>query len=456
MTVMNRMRYFVMLLTCLILFVSCSNSDDDVSVKNGVAGNWYCIEDETIYAVEFRKDGTGAVTSHTYSSIPTAEGYKNGWVSENIPFQYTLVENLLTVRLSGGEVLVAVVGITGNSLSLVSGDSAVMLALYDGSEREIDELKKKYEDELMDNIKIPVPADTIREEYFWKNENNVQSAISAIYRDLLNYEYKQLQLEKIRLTRTGFDDCPAPAITPYDGNVADTWNAAYKVINETNMAINALETVGGDLHNCIAYLNEAKALRCMVYYNLSKLWGRVPYITISRASDNYDEILCSPVLWPQEMCAQLDATLQEIGYLPECGGHITMETVKALRAEIALSSGNKEEAQYLLGNCSSDFSITVDEQTDSEIYRIFGGRLPNYTSEKTALLLKEAGMEAPADKSSLSAEWKEQKQYWGYWTMLKRTGQALTVAGCEAYELLMPLPQSEIERFPALLQNPGY
>lgn len=133
-----------------------------------------------------------------------------------------------------------------------------------------------------------------------------------------------------------------------------------------------------------------------------------------------------------------------------------METVKALRAEIALSSGNKEEAQYLLGNCSSDFSITVDEQTDSEIYRIFGGRLPNYTSEKTALLLKEAGMEASADKSSLSAEWKEQKQYWGYWTMLKRTGQALTVAGCEAYELLIPLPQSEIERFPALLQNPGY
>lgn len=35
-------------------------------------------------------------------------------------------------------------------------------------------------------------------------------------------------------------------------------------------------------------------MRCMVYYNLSQLWGSVPYITVPATSNNYDEILHSP------------------------------------------------------------------------------------------------------------------------------------------------------------------
>ena len=113
-----------------------------------------------------------------------------------------------------------------------------------------------------------------------------------------------------------------------------------------------------------------------------------------------------------------------------------METVKALRAEIALSLGYNDEAGYLLRDCQSDFSIAVEESSEPEMYRVFGESLANYTPAKTALLLKEAGMEDTADKSALPDEWKTRKQDWGYWIMLKRTGQAQAVAGCEAYELL--------------------
>lgn len=38
------------------------------------------------------------------------------------------------MKLAVGEVLVAVAGITGNSMSLTDGDSAVMLTRYDGGE----------------------------------------------------------------------------------------------------------------------------------------------------------------------------------------------------------------------------------------------------------------------------------------------------------------------------------
>ena len=98
----------------------------------------------------------------------------------------------------------------------------------------------------------------------------------------------------------------------------------------------------------------------MVYYNLSQLWGSVPYITVPATSNNYDEILHSPVRSPQDLCWGLLNELQDITRLPEGGWRITMETVKALRAEIALSLGYNDEAGYLLRDCQSDFSIAVE------------------------------------------------------------------------------------------------
>ncbi|WP_373247197.1 hypothetical protein [Bacteroides thetaiotaomicron] len=65
-----------------------------------------------------------------------------------------------------------------------------------------------------------------------------------------------------------------------------------------------------------AYINEAKTLRCMVYYNLSQLWGSVPYITVPATSNNYDEILHSPVRSPQDLCWGLLNELQDITRLP--------------------------------------------------------------------------------------------------------------------------------------------
>ena len=67
------------------------------------------------------------------------------------------------------------------------------------------------------------------------------NAILGIYSILRSYEYRQLLLEKIRLTGKDFDEHPASVITPYDSHVADVWSAAYLVISNANMVINALK-----------------------------------------------------------------------------------------------------------------------------------------------------------------------------------------------------------------------
>lgn len=438
------------------MIAACSDSDDGTAMENGVIGNWYCVEDGTIYTVEFNKNGTGAMAIYTLESMPTLAGFYKGWKAEGATLQYTLVENLLTVKpINSNEVIAAVVGITGNSMSLTDGDTAMMFTRYDGSEGKINELKKEVED----NWTELEPDNSYWEEEFGPTEDNIQAAIYGIYGNLRDYEYKQMLLEKIRLTQKDFDGHWTPTIAPSDGRVSDAWKAAYRTISLANMVIDKLETTDGfniEEYKRAAYVNEAKALRCLVYYNLSQLWGNVPYVTIPDDPDNYDEIRQSPIYSTQVLCSELEGILQSIDFLPEGEGRITIEAVKALRAEILLSLGFKEEAAYILQDCQPDFYIAVDEHFTPEIYRLFGEKIPNYTSEKTALLLKEAQAETTENKADLSAEWKAKKQEWGYWLMLKRTGQARTVSGCKEHELLMPVPQCEIDGLPSLAQNPGY
>ena len=72
---------------------------------------------------------------------------------------------------------------------------------------------------------------------------------------------------------------------------------------------------------------------------------------------------------------------------------------------------------------SWSFGVAIDGQTNPGIYQVFGGSIPNYTSGKIELLLRETDIEGTEDALALLNEWKQKKQYWGYWGMLIRTGQ---------------------------------
>ena len=51
---------------------------------------------------------------------------------------------------------------------------------------------------------------------------------------------------------------------------------------------------------------------------------------------------------------------------------------------------------------------------------------------------------------------KIQIDFGGYFAFLKRTGLAPSTLGLEEYQLLFPIPQSELDMNPAMTQNPGY
>ena len=420
---------------------SCSDKEDTL------LGHWYCLNGSHICCMSFSEDGTGEITDYTYS--------ERQWSERKFPLQYTLSGNTLILKPAEGDVFRGEVGVAGNSMSLANEDSTTMFTRYNGDRSTIDALKKEIENNQLDVL----PQDTIDGESFWQGEEQVTTAITALYIGLRDYEYKQMLLEKIRLTGKDFYDRPAKPITPNSNEVSQAWEAAYKTISRANMVINALESnkpIEIDEHKRVAYANEAKVLRSLVYYNVAQLWEKVPFITVHNPDDPYASQ--SPVLPSRDIYLELNNTLSGIAVLPEGEHKVTLETVKALQGEISLSLGDKEGAKDLLAGCHPDFNILIDKQQTPEMYQIFGDKIPNYTSDKIELLLQEADMRNDEDAFLLIDNWSNKKQYWGYWVMLKRTRQAQTVCGCKEHELLMPIPQVVLElgTVSSLEQNPGY
>lgn len=439
----------LLLVLSTVSLASCSDSDESTdgnTLKTEVLGHWYHTHDNRIYSISLYGNGTGEIRCQTYS--------EKKWQEEASSLQYTLSANRLILKPADGDILTGEIGITGNNMSFTNDEFTIMLTRYDGSKETIDRLRKEIEDNWLELE----PDNSHDEETFIKTEENIIAAINNIYSNVRDYEYRQLLLEKIRLTKQDFNDRPVSFISPNSTEVHDAWMAAYKTITLANTVIDVLENnknIDIDAQKLITYVNEVKVLRGLVYYNTAQLWGNIPYTTShnlgSISGDMQYRILSS-----MDVCHEINNTLQEIKSLPEGEYRVTMETIKALRGEIALSLGNKEEAKALLADSHPDFYILINEASAPEMYNIFGTKIPNYTSEKVGLLLQEASLKDADETSFLIDGWKNKKMYWGYWLMLKRTNRAQAVAGCEKHELLMPIPQSEIYTMPGLKQNPGY
>lgn len=435
----------LLLSLCLSATMACTEKEysDEERLQQEITGHWYLSEDNELHTVAFRKDGTGSTALHTYNG--------KQWTEKTSPVQYTLSGHTLTVLPDGGNLWTGTVGVVGNSLSLTDAEETYMLKRFDGTQGTIEQLKQNIENSWEEIL----PMDTVIDSFAHITEQEAEMIINSIYVQLRNYEYRELLLEKIRLTHTYFDGHPAAAITPTLKQVADAWQTGWGTINTANLLLQALEGSDIDEEKRNIFRQEAEVLRSFVYLSLAQLWGKAPYIT--RYNPQHpEEQLQSPILTAKQIYQELDLTLQGIELQPERDYRLTTEAVKALRGELALELGNKAEAEMLLDGCQPDFSLYVNEYDAPEIFRIFGNTIPNYTAEKAELLLREARQPDTAGTAELAEEWERKALRWGYWPMLKRTGLAQSVCGCATHELLMPIPQEELELIPGLEQNPGY
>lgn len=447
----------LLLIGLLLSFTACSNSDNS-NETNPFVGYWHIADNGKIVSLRIDDNGTGEAAIYTYNG--------NEWNIDNLPLQYTIADGHIAIKAGSNYTLSGKMAITGASLSITDNGNVTMFTGYDGGESIIKNLQTNIENKFTqgggndaggdddgnndgnndkdDEIIIVPPSSTVPEEVLFQREVDFLAALAATYINIVSFEAAQLNLENIIITGKDMRGVPR-SITATMPEIEECWTIAYEAINHCNTIIEYANEEYGK------YADEAKALRCFLYYNIAHLWGKAPFITAT----DIDIASSSPVLKKDELFNIIYDEIEKL--LPYFENSIAGDygidsgSLLAIQAEIELSSGNKSVARELLSQCQPNFSLSINESQE-ELFSIFGDKITLYTPEYVELLTQEVQA-----AENLPALWNEiSGSSYGYWAMLKRIGKAQEVSGCKEHELLLPIPQNELLYNSNLTQNPGY
>jgi len=298
------------------------------------------------------------------------------------------------------------------------------------------------------------------------------------------------------------EDFKAP-LAPYDYNVRDLFSFPYQVINRNTQLLRMASETGVDALNPMCYVTNA-----LMYYELVTLFGDVPYITTQKDTYSIPRTSANEIL----NCLITDLTsvmgnLSDVkaGYISDANG-IAMppkDLARVILADIYMYQGKYAEAKALLNeivnanryslvtsvndlgiDCSEIiWSMPSSGQTRARANRATIVLNDNCIVKTYAdVLLSLAECESKLGNNTKANEYlnqvksakgiettstdvlpaisevrcKIQIDFGGYFAFLKRTGLAQSTLGLEEYQLLFPIPQDEIDRNPAMTQNPGY
>jgi hypothetical protein len=149
------------------------------------------------------------------------------------------------------------------------------------------------------------------------------------------------------------------------------WNAAYRAIANANFAIEKIPAIDMDPTTKSRYLGEALCLRAYHYFNLVRLFGRVPLVLKPVDAS-------SPELYPEQASVEdvykqivTDLTAAEQTDLrwDDASGHVTMGVVKSLLGSVYLTMAGyplEKGREY----CALS-AAKLREVIDRNAYRLF-------------------------------------------------------------------------------------
>lgn len=267
----------------------------------------------------------------------------------------------------------------------------------------------------------------------FKDEYHLKSYINKTYEQLSQFEKGQLDIERIRL-----DTSNNERITPTSSIVKNIWADGYMVIRSTNELLTQ-KSVSEE------YLAEVRAIEAFVYYNMAMLWCNIPVVK----STQHNEIMRisqSEAETVYRYCLEL---LKKCPFIQSLdNSHVTYSFVNILYAELYLSLGQKDLAsshlKKVLSFNDSIFTLNVVDKDKTK------STIDIYTQKYLDLLKEEV---EGKDNSNV---WFDRGAIYGTWAALKRLGKAQFLTRIKDYELLLPIPESEIIIDHHIKQNPGY
>ncbi|WP_181306040.1 RagB/SusD family nutrient uptake outer membrane protein [Rufibacter sp. XAAS-G3-1] len=210
---------------------------------------------------------------------------------------------------------------------------------------------------------------------FYRNTEDFQVAVNGIYNALGSYPVRSLNLSEVRS-----DNVYAPGVSgvrewnPVNNFektlatnplISDAWNANYVGILRANTVLDKInETVVPEAGTRDRFIGEAKFLRAFYYFDLVRLFGRVPLFNRVLTPAQALEVPRSPV---EEVYALIIADLQDaisklpVTYNASNKGRVTAPAAKGILALVHLTrSGSKlHPAGPTLGVNEYDKALTL-------------------------------------------------------------------------------------------------
>lgn len=103
------------------------------------------------------------------------------------------------------------------------------------------------------------------------------------------------------------------------------------------------------------------------------------------------------------------------------------------------------------------FIVACSNPDEKETNPLIGYWYTAYNDRAVSLRIDENGTGEATFYIYNGEKWeKSDTPAYGHWAMLRRTGKAQEICGCEEHELLLPIPKDELIYNRNLTQNPGY
>lgn len=317
----------------------------------------------------------------------------------------------------------------------------------------IDENDKEVDDE---------PSNTVIDERYYYDPAKVQTMLASAYSETARFAYYQNVIDNVRLGKTDAF-LVINIYDPYDATISDAWSSAYTAITRLNTLIVGMQYWNGDDQTKLSYLREAVALRSFLYYNLAMMWGNVPEVKEDADVMEYPQQKSRNELLTKTLDNLYSMRILDEDYIyysySDSKYHLDGYKRLVLIGEMHMALGNKNEARSILQGILADnvyfylknmqtrnVQLGDDPSTSAE-------PKPIYTPAYLQLLLQELNS---SDATQMATLWRQSEQTYGTWAALNRLGQAQSISECEDYQLLLPIPASEINTNPYLRQNPGY
>lgn len=231
--------------------------------------------------------------------------------------------------------------------------------------------------DLLEEVPVSQPS----AENSFKTEANARAAIVGVYNSMhLEGVYGKSQSLFTTDENNAGSKVPLSGLNLYTFTadnvevILPIWRDHYKGINRANLAISKIPSIDMDVAERNTLVAEAKFIKALLYFNLIRYYGDVPYKDSETTSLNDLNIPRTPVATIYEnIIRDLEYGVVHLKVKTAgLAGHATQDAAKTLLASIYLTRGSMAKRDNT-GNGIADFTLAArysKEVIDSNRYRL--------------------------------------------------------------------------------------